>query len=150
MTTDTTAPETPDLDLIGRLTSTALSPEERAEMLEHVAASAPGIDDDTALRVLYLTLGAMAAHGDAASGQAAVQNLIQTAADAKEKWAVAYMKATESRQYEQYRTTYNEALRVGTSPAGVLRVVHKLDEATAKEAVKFLKKTTPNTETSES
>lgn len=140
MTTDTT-----NLDIIGRLASSALPPEEREELMGHVRNSAPGIDDDIATRVLYLTVGALTAHGDADSGQAAVQSIITTAAANKEKWAIAYVRAAEGRRYEPYRDTYNKAVTLKSSAVNALRLVHDLDEDTAREAVSYLKRTTPKT-----
>jgi len=149
LTTDTAAPAAPDL--IDRLTSSALSPEEREELMNHVRTAAPGIDDDIATRVLYLTVGALTAHGNVDSGQAAVDAIITTAAAAKEKWAVAYLRAAEGRRYEPYRDTYNKAVSLQMSPANALRLAHDLDADTAREAVSHLKKTTPKTtETTES
>ncbi|MGA5182949.1 hypothetical protein ACPCBF_24740 [Streptomyces pseudogriseolus] len=144
MTTHTTAPA--ELDLLGRLANSALSPEEREELTAHVRASAPGIDDDTTTHVLYLTLGALTAHGDAASGQAAVEAIITKAAANKEKWALQYVRATESKRYEQYRDTYTKAVALQMSPANALRLTHDLDPDTAREAVSYLKKTAKTTD----
>ncbi|MFE7963477.1 hypothetical protein ACFU0X_10545 [Streptomyces cellulosae] len=146
MTTDTTVPA--DTHPFAAFAGAAVTHEVYAELLRHVRDSAPGIDDTTAERVLYLTLGAISVAGDINAGEGIVRGIIEAAVADKEPWAIKYLKAVENRKYEQYRTTYNEAVEIGLNPAGALRLTHKLDEPTAREAARYLKKTTPKPEQS--